>query len=293
MSTLNTTTSSNPPANPNTGDMYLETDTNKIVLWDGSVWRKYNSDAPNTNAGSGNEVGSTYSEGTMTVSMGSEWNASMSSDISYFPYFVLPNYSGMTGSTVTHSGSDYNSNNFGWNDGMGGGQTESFGGRIYALTNKTGSEADLGQYLTAFDAGHSTSFHSYLSDLETYVSNLSITFMSMGVQDPANYTGFGTLNMYDQYTMANHYGFTALTWNHGATEVDLRLFIFDTGSYTWGDQKLYTFNVGTVPSYSSANPVAAQPSTMITRNMGSYGDNTMTFSSGPPTFALTPAVFTT
>ena len=291
MSTLNTTTSSNPPASPNTGDIYLETDTNKIILWDGSVWRKYNSDSPvqnnNTGVGSGNEVGSTYSEGTMTMSLGTEWPASTDSSVSNFPYFNLPNAYGMTGSQTTLNGYDNNGNNFGWT-----GQTEPFGGRIYALSDKTSPEADLGEYLTDFDSLHSTSFSSYTSDLETYVSNLGITFMSMGVQNPSTYSGFGTFNLYDNGTLASHYGFTALTWTHGGTEVDLRLFIFDQNASTWGDQKFYTFNVGTVPSYDSANPVAVQPASMITRNAGGYGDSTLTFSSGPPTFALTPAVFT-
>ena len=44
MSTLLTTTSNNRPGTPATGDMYYETDTNKIIVYDGTEWREYNSD---------------------------------------------------------------------------------------------------------------------------------------------------------------------------------------------------------------------------------------------------------
>lgn len=44
MSTLLTTTSNTRPGTPATGDMYYETDTNKIILYDGTTWREYYSD---------------------------------------------------------------------------------------------------------------------------------------------------------------------------------------------------------------------------------------------------------
>jgi len=48
MSTLLTTTSNTRPGTPATGDMYYETDTNKIIVYDGSDWREYNSDVETT-----------------------------------------------------------------------------------------------------------------------------------------------------------------------------------------------------------------------------------------------------
>jgi len=48
MSTLLTTTSNNRPGTPATGDMYYETDTNKIIVYDGTEWREYNSDIETT-----------------------------------------------------------------------------------------------------------------------------------------------------------------------------------------------------------------------------------------------------
>jgi hypothetical protein len=43
MSTVLTTTSLTRPTGSSAGDLYYETDTNKIILYDGSVWREYNS----------------------------------------------------------------------------------------------------------------------------------------------------------------------------------------------------------------------------------------------------------
>ena len=48
MSTLLTTTSNTRPGTPATGDMYYETDTNKIIVYDGTDWREYNSDVETT-----------------------------------------------------------------------------------------------------------------------------------------------------------------------------------------------------------------------------------------------------
>ncbi len=43
-STLETCTSSSRPGSPSDGDTLFETDTNKVITWDGSAWRVYNSD---------------------------------------------------------------------------------------------------------------------------------------------------------------------------------------------------------------------------------------------------------
>jgi|11_taG_2_1085331.scaffolds.fasta_scaffold43964_2 hypothetical protein len=44
MATLNTVTSSTRPASPAAGEAYFETDTNKIIIWDGSAWTELVSD---------------------------------------------------------------------------------------------------------------------------------------------------------------------------------------------------------------------------------------------------------
>jgi hypothetical protein len=44
MSTLLTTTSNTRPGTPAAGDMYYETDTNKIIVYDGTDWREFYSD---------------------------------------------------------------------------------------------------------------------------------------------------------------------------------------------------------------------------------------------------------
>lgn len=52
MATLNTVTSSTRPSSPTAGEAYFETDTNKIIIWDGSAWTELVSDTapsfPNT-----------------------------------------------------------------------------------------------------------------------------------------------------------------------------------------------------------------------------------------------------
>jgi len=44
MAKLNTVTSSTRPASPAAGEAYFETDTNKIIVWDGSAWTEIVSD---------------------------------------------------------------------------------------------------------------------------------------------------------------------------------------------------------------------------------------------------------
>ena len=45
MSKLNVTTSTTRPASPNTGSIFFETDTNKLIFWDGSVWHMFDRDS--------------------------------------------------------------------------------------------------------------------------------------------------------------------------------------------------------------------------------------------------------
>ena len=53
MSTFSTCTASTRPSSPTDGDVLFETDTKKVIIWDGTDWRAYNSDgiavAPLTN----------------------------------------------------------------------------------------------------------------------------------------------------------------------------------------------------------------------------------------------------
>lgn len=45
MSILNTTTSTTRPDDASVGAIYFETDTNRMILWDGTAWREYNADS--------------------------------------------------------------------------------------------------------------------------------------------------------------------------------------------------------------------------------------------------------
>ena len=45
MSKLNVTTSTTRPASPNTGSIFFETDTNKNIFWDGTVWHLFDRDS--------------------------------------------------------------------------------------------------------------------------------------------------------------------------------------------------------------------------------------------------------
>ena len=44
MAKLDTITSSTRPSSPVAGKAYFETDTNKIIVWDGSAWTEIGSD---------------------------------------------------------------------------------------------------------------------------------------------------------------------------------------------------------------------------------------------------------
>ena len=54
MSVLNSTTSTTRPSNPSDGELFFETDTRKLLLWDGSTWREYdNTSGATSGSGSG------------------------------------------------------------------------------------------------------------------------------------------------------------------------------------------------------------------------------------------------
>ena len=44
MSTFLTTTSTSRPSSPTSGDVYFETDTKNVIIWDGTAWRGYQND---------------------------------------------------------------------------------------------------------------------------------------------------------------------------------------------------------------------------------------------------------
>ena len=45
MSKLNVTTQATRPASPNTGSIFFESDTNKLIFWDGTVWHMFDRDS--------------------------------------------------------------------------------------------------------------------------------------------------------------------------------------------------------------------------------------------------------
>jgi hypothetical protein len=84
MSTLLTTTSSTRPSSPSAGDTYFETDTKKIIVWNGSNWYIYNYDDTTaytnrynlTFDGSGDYATTAYYPGSSTAFSYSFWTKS-------------------------------------------------------------------------------------------------------------------------------------------------------------------------------------------------------------------------
>jgi len=84
MSTLLTTTSFTRPSSPTAGDTYFETDTKKIIVWDGSNWYVYNYDDTTaftnrynlTFDGSGDYATTGYYQGSSTAFSYSFWTKS-------------------------------------------------------------------------------------------------------------------------------------------------------------------------------------------------------------------------
>lgn len=58
MSVLNPTTSTTRPSNPSDGELFFETDTRKMLLWDGSAWREYDNTSGATSGGGTGDSGS-------------------------------------------------------------------------------------------------------------------------------------------------------------------------------------------------------------------------------------------
>ena len=114
----------------------------------------------------------------------------------------------------------------------------------------------------------------------------------MQVNDVNNYMAYGSHSVYCNNNGRTFNGFSALTWKHGSSDVIVKLFLEDDQNGNWVCYDLYVFDVGTVPAYDSTNPVSLQPTSVTVKNAGDSGDSTYTFSSGAPTFELTPAVFT-
>lgn len=104
MSKLNVTTSSTRPASPNTGSIFFETDTNKLIFWDGTVWHEYHRDSvtaapePNTL-----QFSVTFNN---TVGGHSESNLTFASDASH----VSPDYAG-AGTLASYSAQGVGSSN--------------------------------------------------------------------------------------------------------------------------------------------------------------------------------------
>lgn len=90
MSTLSNCTSSTRPASPATGDTLFETDTKKIIVWNGSNWYVYNNDGTtdfsNTLSLSfdgGDDLETTYNAATSTFSMSFWIKASSGTSMSF------------------------------------------------------------------------------------------------------------------------------------------------------------------------------------------------------------------
>lgn len=89
MSTLSNCTSSTRPASPATGDTLFETDTKKIIVWNGSNWYVYNYDDTTAFSNTlslsfdgGDDLETTYNASTSTFSM-SVWIKASSGSMSF------------------------------------------------------------------------------------------------------------------------------------------------------------------------------------------------------------------
>lgn len=90
MSTLSNCTSSTRPASPSTGDTLFETDTKKIIVWNGSNWYVYNYDATTAFSNTlslsfdgGDDLETTYNAATSTFSMSVWIKASSGNSMSF------------------------------------------------------------------------------------------------------------------------------------------------------------------------------------------------------------------
>lgn len=90
MSTLSNCTSSTRPASPSTGDTLFETDTKKIIVWNGSNWYVYNYDATTAFSNTlslsfdgGDDLETTYNAATSTFSMSVWIKASSGTSMSF------------------------------------------------------------------------------------------------------------------------------------------------------------------------------------------------------------------
>tara|TARA_Y100000114_G_scaffold157289_1_gene188945 strand:+ start:2005 stop:4224 length:2220 start_codon:yes stop_codon:yes gene_type:complete len=77
MSVLNSTTSTTKPSNPSDGELFFETDTRKLLLWDGQAWREYdNTSGASSGSGSGESGSGTGESGSGSGESGSNYNGS-------------------------------------------------------------------------------------------------------------------------------------------------------------------------------------------------------------------------
>lgn len=84
MSTILTTTSSNRPTNASAGDLYFETDTNKLIVFTGAGWSTYSA------ATQGAVVQETSEDNPIPITYGSLETVLASTDAEVGDFFVVP-----------------------------------------------------------------------------------------------------------------------------------------------------------------------------------------------------------
>ena len=84
MSTILTTTSSNRPTNASAGDLYFETDTNKLIVYTGGGWSTYSATTQ------GAVVQETSEENPIPITYGSLETVLATTDAEVGDFFVIP-----------------------------------------------------------------------------------------------------------------------------------------------------------------------------------------------------------
>lgn len=164
MSTFLTTTSSNRPASPSSGDVLFETDTKNIIIWDGSNWKGYAND--------GNSI----------PVISNSFSASFNGSSDYLDAGQITTLAGASAQTVAFWFKSSTAGNFpDW--GFRTGSTNQYGafetgGGEYWFMVRNGAE---GRYvLTASDMPNDTNWHHFVhtfnaGSVEIYIDGVEKT----------------------------------------------------------------------------------------------------------------------
>jgi hypothetical protein len=214
MSKLTTTTSTTHPSNPSTGLLLYETDTNRIIFWDGSVYRIFNSDTVSSPTGGADDIH--YPSGLFT-------NTNANYYISTTPQFHFDaNY--LDGVNIT-TGSDGDvaipTNSFGWRDRTNANYKtyNATNGTCNLKTNISGTLSDGKCTMPAIANQSGLALQLNYAPETGFPANPGTEFTMFSIQcgaGQANITPFGNYTQFYQDGGATHMfaGISASMTNH-------------------------------------------------------------------------------